>query len=82
MIYHTPLTISKDLSSVWIFGQDVSMGTFMNSVIRTHLTRNIGRTFADVREEMQLGFEENIPVTKGKQLLSYRPLHTFYDFRN
>ena len=51
------------------FGQDLSSSSANFDVIKTSLTRNIGKRFPDVREEIVAAFNDHIPVkSDGKQL--------------
>ena len=39
--------------------------TYHIPVIRGQLTRNLGNLFSDLRDEIVLAFDENIPQTEG-----------------
>jgi hypothetical protein len=52
------------------FGRELSLDSGHFDVIRTSMTRNIGKRFPDVHEEMVAAFNDHIPAKgDGKQLI-------------
>lgn len=64
-----PSLSTKTLAIDWTLGPGIATNPYHIPIVRGQLTRNLGRLFSDLREEIQLSFEEIIPPTDGTCVL-------------
>ncbi len=49
----------------YAFGRDARLDPFHTEAVRGPLTRNIASCCADVQDEIEAAFRDNIPMTEG-----------------
>ncbi|KAF8521433.1 cytochrome P450 [Hysterangium stoloniferum] len=57
--------VQEDIFAKHLLGPTILTNPYHFELIRVNLTRNMGSLFADMKEEMVLACEDNIPVTDG-----------------
>jgi hypothetical protein len=60
---------SKMLATSWTLGLNQRREPYHIDVIKSHLTRNLGNLFSDLREEIMLAFGDIIPPTESTFLI-------------
>lgn len=56
---------AQNLASDYTLGRNITKDGYHIEIVRGMLTRNLGKLLGDVRDEIVLAFDENIPVTDG-----------------